>query len=209
MEIKDFSKLALNEITNTTLMSDSDFKSIRSILPELVRSYEVRQIWRTETEMRFSVLNDVKFPTKPSKYFQCIREESVFFTQLIYLICNYQETEGLLELEELDLSQIKTNTKHDQAMKKIIGSKINKLKFKLTDMKLESRDRCRELLLWEKLKNELTKKADFDITDPNKHQNESYQKRWELEKEIAQLTNNTALFKNSKSNLDTLRNHNE
>jgi len=207
MELKDFSKLALNEITNTTLMSDSDFKSITAILPELVRSYEVRQIWRTETEARFSVLNDLKFPFASGKYWQCIREESVFFTQLIYLICNYQETEGLLELEEIKLDEIKTNTKYDQAMKKIITAKINGLKFKLTDMKLQSHDRCRELIMWEKLKCEQIAKEDFDISDPNKHQKKSYEKRWELENEIAKLSNNTALFKNSKANLDTLRNH--
>ena len=207
MEIKDFSKLALNEITNTTLMSDKDFKSITAILPELVRSYEVRQIWRTESEARYSVLNDLKFPTPASKYWQSNREQSVYFTQLIYLICNYQETEGLLELEEIKLDEIKTNTKYDQAMKKIITAKINQLKFKLTDMKLQSHDRVRELLMWEKLKNEQTQKADFSISDPNKHQKESYEKRWELENEIAKLSNNTALFKNSKANLDTLRNH--
>jgi len=207
MELKDFSKLALNEMTNTTLMTDKDFKSITSILPELVRSYEVRQIWRTETEARFSVLNDLKFPTFASKYWQSNREQCVYFTQLIYLICNYQETEGLLELEEIKLDEIKTNTKYDQAMKKIITAKINKLKFKLTDMKLCSKDRVREIMMWEKLKNEQIAKEDFDINDVNKHQKKSYEKRWELEMEIAKLSNNTALFKNSKANLDTLRNY--
>jgi len=181
MEIKDFSKLALNEVS---------------------------QKWRTETEARFSVLNDVKFPFPASKYWQSIREQIVFFTQLIYLICDYQSKEGELELEEIKYEEIKTNTRKDKAMKKIIGSNINKIKFQLTDMRVRSKDRVREIVMWEKLKNEQIAKEDFDINDVNKHQKKSYQKRWQLEKQIAELTNNTALFKNSKSNLDTLEKDN-
>ena len=34
-----------------------------------------KQMFRTQTEMEFSVLNDAKYPTKAAKYWQCVREQ--------------------------------------------------------------------------------------------------------------------------------------
>ena len=52
--------------------------------------------------------------------------------------------------------------------------KLNRLQFGLMNMRLQGHDRVREIKLWEKIKNELTDKEDFDINDVNKHQAESY-----------------------------------
>ena len=40
-------------------------------------------MFRTETEMQFSVLNDAKYPTKAAKYWQCVREQNVFLENLM------------------------------------------------------------------------------------------------------------------------------
>jgi hypothetical protein len=71
-------------------------------------------------------------------------------------------------------------------------------------MRLEGHDRVREIELWEKLKEEQLKKGDFDISDVNKHQIESYAKRWREQMAVGQLTNQADLYRHSKANLETL-----
>ena len=56
----------------------------------------------------------------------------------------------------------------------------------------------------QKIKDELEANNDFDTDNFEKHHLETYQKRWELEKNIAIKTNNATVYKNSTSNLDTL-----
>ena len=57
-------------------------KFLQELKEELVDTHDKVQIYRTETEMRYSVLNDGRFPTKASKYWQAVREQDVFNKQL-------------------------------------------------------------------------------------------------------------------------------
>ena len=72
-------------------------------------------------------------------------------------------------------------------------------------MRLQAFHRVREIKKWEEIKIELIKKDDFDINDVNKHQIESYTKRWEQEMNIGKLTNQADLYRHSKANLETLQ----
>jgi len=63
----------------------------------------------------------------------------------------------------------------------------------------------REIKLWEILKKEQLKLGDFDINDVNKHQFESYAKRWEKEMQIGAQMNQPDLFRHSKANLETMK----
>ena len=72
-------------------------------------------------------------------------------------------------------------------------------------MRLQAHDRVREIKIWEKIKEEQLKKGDFDINDVNKHQAESYAKRWEEEMNVGQMTNQADLFRHAKANLETLQ----
>ena len=65
------------------ILSESDQAEVSQLQTELLENWSKRQIWRTETEMEVSVLNDHKHPTRASKYWQCIREQAVFFENLI------------------------------------------------------------------------------------------------------------------------------
>jgi hypothetical protein len=206
-DITKYSKLGINKIRATNVLDTKDFKKISLITSELQRTFEVNQIWRTETEMRYSVLNDTSFPTPASKYWQCIREQTVFYQNLIYLACEYEEKQGELELLEIDLDELKQDkSKRVNARRKIKQSQINRIKFTLMEMRLQGHDRVREIELWEKLKEEQKQKADFNINDVNLHQKESYAKRWEEEMKIGQISNQADLFRHSKANLDTLLN---
>ena len=207
-DIKKYTKLGVTKIKDVSILENSDMTSISKLTNELQRCFEVRQMWRTETEMRFSVLNDVSFPTPASKYWQCIREQNTFWEQLVQLSCEYQKTQGELELAEVEYDEIKGNSKRHNAQRKIKDSEIKQKQFGLMQMRLQAHDRVREIKLWEVIKEEQLKKGDFDISDVNKHQAESYAKRWEREMKIGQMTNQPDLFRHSKANLETMEKEN-
>ena len=50
------------------ILKPNDAQEILRLKEELADNWNKKQIFRTETEMRVSVLNDGKFPTPASKY---------------------------------------------------------------------------------------------------------------------------------------------
>ena len=157
-DIKKYTKLGVTKIRDVSILESDDMTSISKLTDELQRVFEVKQIWRTETEMRFSVLNDVSFPTVASKYYQCLREQNVFWEQLVQVSCDYQKTQGKLELLEIDFDEIKGNGKKANAMRKIKDAEIKEKQFGLMNMRLQAHDRVREIKIWERLKIELPPK---------------------------------------------------
>ena len=208
-DIKKYTKLGVTKIRDGDILEKDDMKSVSKLTNELQRCFEVKQMWRTETEMRYSVLNDTAFPTPASKYWQCIREQNTFWEQLVELSCNYQKTQGELDLLEIEFDEIKGNNKKSNAQRKIKDAEIKQKQFGLMNMRLQGHDRVREIKLWEILKKEQLKLGDFDINDVNKHQFESYAKRWEKEMQIGAQTNQPDLFRHSKANLETMQKEEE
>jgi len=204
-DIKKYTKLGVTKIRDGDILEKDDMKSIANLTTELQRVFEVHQMWRTETEMRYSVLNDVKFPTPASKYWQSIREQNVFWENLVQLSCDYQKTQGELELLEIEYDEIKGKSKKHMAQRKIKDAEIKQKQFTLMNMRLQAHDRVREIKLWEKIKEEQLEKGDFDINDVNKHQAESYAKRWEQEMKVGQMSNQADLFRHAKANLETMK----
>ena len=204
-DIKKYTKLGVTKIRDGDILEKDDMTSISKLTGELQRVFEVHQQWRTETEMRYSVLNDVSFPTPASKYWQCIREQNVFWEQLVGLSCDYQKQQGELELLEIEYDEIVGKSKKHMAQRKIKDAEIKKKQFGLMEMRLQAHDRVREIKLWEVIKEEQVKKGDFDINDVNKHQVESYAKSWEQEMNMGRLTNQADLFRHAKANLETMK----
>ena len=62
----------------------------KNMVGELRDTWTKKQIFRTETEARISVLQDLKYPTKAAKYWQCVREQNVFLEQLMELSFRYR-----------------------------------------------------------------------------------------------------------------------
>ena len=75
---------------NYPMLPTKDNGFINKIKNELNDTMSKRQMFRTETEMRFSVLNDGKHPTKASKYWQSVREQGVFIENLHTLSFEYR-----------------------------------------------------------------------------------------------------------------------
>ena len=205
-DIKKYTKLGVTKIRDVSILEKDDMNTIAKLTGELQRVFEVKQIWRTETEIRYSVLNDVSFPTPASKYWQCIREQNVFWEELVRTAMTYQRLQGELDLVEIEYDEIKGASKKSQALRKIKDAEIKEKQFALMRMRLEGHDRVREIDIWEKIKEEQLKKGDFDISDVNKHQVESYAKRWKEEMKVGQMTNQADLYRHSKANLETMEN---
>tara|TARA_R100001015_G_scaffold19109_1_gene14883 strand:- start:1163 stop:1852 length:690 start_codon:yes stop_codon:yes gene_type:complete len=152
------------------ILDSNDVSDFKGMVDELRDTWTKKQIFRTETEMRFSVLSDMKYPTNAAKYWQCVREQNVYLEQLMQLSFDYRRTE--VKLKRLK-QKLKDET--DELKKELIKIDIDEKTFSKANMQLTAKDRMREIRLWSKLKNE-TDDGTFDKQDVNKHQLESYHK---------------------------------
>ena len=100
---------------NYPMLPSKDNGFINKIKNELNDTMAKRQMFRTETEMRFSVLNDGKHPTKASKYWQSVREQGVFIENLHTLSFEYRRN-----LVKLKRKQKKLETETDEFKKEYL-----------------------------------------------------------------------------------------
>ena len=73
------------------ILSEDEVKDFKAMGAELKDTWDKKQMFRTETEMRISVLNDLKHPTPAAKYWQAVREQNVFFEQMVFLSFDYNK----------------------------------------------------------------------------------------------------------------------
>jgi hypothetical protein len=150
------------------LLDVEDVKAFKALTSELRDTWTKKQVFRTETEMRMSVLQDAKFPTKASKYWQCVREQNVFLENLMNLSFDCRRNEVKLKRLEQKLEK-----EEDSIKKELCQIDIDEKRYSLANMQLVARDRMREIKLWSTLKKEFND-GSFDDKDVNKHQLESY-----------------------------------
>ena len=204
-EYTEFTKMGIEKIQTTELLSSDDYLIMNDLSSELKHVFEKKQIFRTQTEMKYSVLNDIKFPSWAGKFWQAVREQNVMFTNLVYLSCDYEEKEGELDLLKLEYKKL-GNTEIDTARKKITNAKIRKSEFELMDMRLTAKDRVRELRQWSEIKDHCKKMQKFNTNDVNADQLESYRLRWLNEKALGKMTGASDLEKAAIANLVTIEN---
>ena len=152
------------------ILDPNDVTDFKGMVEELRDTWTKKQVFRTETEMRFSVLNDMKYPTKASKYWQCVREQNVYLENLMSLSFDYRRTE--VKLKRL---QQKLKDENDELKKELIQIDIDEKTYSKANMELTAKDRMREIKLWSQLKKEVDD-GTFDKQDVNTHQLESYHK---------------------------------
>ena len=170
-EKRNIQELVEKESDNLhNILDPNDVKDFKELTGELRDTWTKKQIFRTETEMRFSVLNDMKYPTPAAKYWQCVREQNVYLENLMSLSFDYRRNEiKIKKLEE------KLLTEEDSLKKELFQIDIDEKNFSKASMQLTARDRMREIKLWSKLKKEADD-GTFDKEDVNTHQLESYHK---------------------------------
>ena len=150
------------------LLDPEEVKIFKGLTEELRDTWTKKQMFRTETEMQFSVLNDAKYPTKAAKYWQCVREQNVFLENLMNLSFDYRRTE--VKLKRL---QEKLEKEEDPLKKELLQIDIDEKIYSKASMQLVARDRMREIKLWSKFKKKFDD-GSFDTKNVNTHQLNSY-----------------------------------
>jgi hypothetical protein len=150
------------------LLDPNDVQEFKELTGELRDTWTKKQVFRTETEMRMSVLQDAKYPTKASKYWQCVREQNVFLENLMSLSFDARRNE--VKLKRLEEKLLK---EEDPLKRELLQIDIDEKTYSVANMQLVARDRMREIKLWSVLKKEFND-GSFDDKDVNTHQLDSY-----------------------------------
>ena len=150
------------------LLDPEEVKIFKNLTDELRDTWTKKQMFRTETEMQFSVLNDVKYPTKAAKYWQCVREQNVFLENLMQLSFDYRRS----EVKQKRIQE-KLNKEEDPLKKELLQIDIDEKIYQKASMQLVARDRMREIKLWSKFKKKFDD-GSFDTKNVNTHQLNSY-----------------------------------
>ena len=163
------------------LLDKSQASEFKKMVPELQDNWVKKQMFRTETEMRFSVLSDNKHGSNASKYWQSVREQNTHFENLMHLSFDYRKND--VEIEKLEHKIIDPN--EDKFEKKLAKIELEEKLYSRATMELVAKARMREISTWSKLKKEFHD-GKFDDRDVNTHQAESYMHN--LEQRKATLT---------------------
>jgi hypothetical protein len=150
------------------VLDTNDFKALKELKNELKDTWHKKQVFRTETEMRMSVLQDAKYPTKAAKYWQCVREQNVFFENLMSLSFDYRKNE--VRIKKL---KKKIENETDELKKEMYEIQLEEKLYGRANMELVAKDRMREINQWSQLKAEYDD-GSFDTKNVNTHQAESY-----------------------------------
>ena len=168
-EKRNIKELIEKEAPNlNNILEPEDVSVFKAMTEELRDTWTKKQMFRTETEMSFSVLNDAKYPTKAAKYWQCVREQNVFLENLMSLSFDYRRTE--VKIKRL---QEKLDKEENPLKRELLQIDIDEKVYGKASMQLVARDRMREIKLWSKFKKQFDD-GSFDTKDVNTHQLNSY-----------------------------------
>jgi len=150
------------------LLDKSQASEFKKMVPELQDNWVKRQMFRTETEMRFSVLSDNKHGTNASKYWQSVREQNSHFESLMHLSFEYRKNDVEIKKIQREIKQEK-----DLLEKEFKQIELEEKCYSRAEMELTAKARMREISSWSRLKKEFND-GKFDDQNVNTHQAESY-----------------------------------
>tara|TARA_R100000541_G_scaffold16625_1_gene26260 strand:- start:4 stop:690 length:687 start_codon:yes stop_codon:yes gene_type:complete len=166
---RDITSLIEKEAPNLhNLLDPQDVNIFKEMTGELRDTWTKKQMFRTQTEMEFSVLNDAKYPTNAAKYWQCVREQNVFLENLMSLSFDYRRNE--VKIKRLE-KKIEEET--DELKLELAQIDLDEKNYSKASMQLTARDRMREIKLWSAYKSKYDD-GKFDTKNVNTHQLESY-----------------------------------
>ena len=160
----------------TNILDKEDVKEFKKLIPELQDTWHKKQMFRTETEMRFSVLSDNKYPTRAAKYWQSVREQNTHFENLVHLSFDARKNEVEIKKLERDIKNEK-----DPLEVELKQIQLEEKLYAKAQMELIAKHRMREVATWSKLKKEFDDNS-FDKQDVNAHQAHSYMLRLQHQK---------------------------
>ena len=185
MSKENYKQLIEKESENlNNLLEIEELKDLKEMTSELKDTWTKKQMFRTETEARFSVLQDNRYTTPAAKYWQCVREQASYIDNLMILSFEYRRNQAKInKLEE----QIRTEKdKHEKVNFEI---DLDECRFNKASMERQAHHRMREIKMWSKLKKEFND-GSFDTKDVNQHQLESYGRQYAIK--AKNLTENSS-----------------
>ena len=171
------------------LLTTEDLSAFKGMVDELRDTWTKKQMFRTETEARFSVLQDNRYPTKAAKYWQCVREQSSYLDNLMTLSFDYRRNEAKIKwLED------KVEKEEDEYKRTKYKIDLDEAIFGKAAMEKTAKHRMREIKMWSKLKGEFND-GSFNDKDVNQHQLESYGLQYhEKAKSLNQNSSESEIF---------------
>ena len=164
--VKDIIEKEIPNLNN--LLSTTDLNNFKAMTEELRDTWTKKQMFRTETEARFSVLQDNRYPTKAAKYWQCVREQSSYLDNLMALSFDYRRNDAKIKYLEKKIS-----TETDEYKQTKYEIDLDECRFGKASMEKTAKHRMREIGMWSGLKKEFND-GSFNDQDVNQHQLESY-----------------------------------
>ena len=170
---KDIRDIIEKETPNlNNLLSTEEVSDFKAMTNELRDTWTKKQVFRTETEARFSVLQDNRYPTKASKYWQCVREQSSYLDNLMALSFDYRRNDAKIKYLEK-----KIESEQDEYKLTKYEIDLDEARFGKASMEKTAKHRMREIKMWSKLKGEFND-GSFNDKDVNAHQLESYGRQY-------------------------------
>ena len=168
-EKRNIKSLIQQEETHlNNLLDPNDLNAFKGMVDELRDTWTKKQIFRTETEARISVLQDAKYPTLSAKYWQCVREQNVFLENLMSLSFDYRRNDA-----KIKWLQKKLETETDEYKLECYKIDLEEKIYAKANMEAVAKDRMREINMWSKLKVEFND-GTFNTKDVNQHQLDTY-----------------------------------
>lgn len=168
-------------IDESGMLDHEQIKSIKAVAPSVEAGFKRRQRFRPRFLMETAVLNDMKFPTPDSKFWQCNVERDTHFRNLVMLSFDYREKLAdieIMEEEAMELELPYTTKKHIQ---------IEREKVLLVYMQKEARERVREIMNWSDIMDGLEPDLKYDPEDVEAHMPESYAIRYAREQAVMKM----------------------
>ena len=165
-DVKDIIQKEETHLNN--LLEPQDLTDFKGMVDELRDTWTKKQMFRTETEARFSVLQDNRYPTKAAKYWQCVREQSSYLDNLMALSFDYRRNDAKITWLEKKIDKEQDDYKLTKYQ-----IDLDECKFGKASMEKVAKHRLREIKMWSMLKGEFND-GSFNDKDVNVHQLESY-----------------------------------
>jgi len=152
------------------ILDPAQVAKFKELTNELRDTWTKKQMFRTKTEMEFSVLNDAKYPTNASKYWQCVREQNTHMENLMHLSFDARKNDIEIKQKQKELEEEK-----DELKKELIQVEIDEKTYSKASMQLVAAHRMREVTEWSNFKK-IYNDGTFDTNNVDTHQLLSYKK---------------------------------
>ena len=170
-EKRNIHELIVREEPHLNNLLDPDqVKRFKELTGELRDTWTKKQMFRTKTEMEFSVLNDAKYPTNAAKYWQSVREQNTHMENLMHLSFDYRKNEIKIRQKQKELEEEK-----DELKKELLKVELDEKTYGKASMQLVAAHRMREVTEWSNFKK-MYDDGTFDSKNVDTHQLLSYKK---------------------------------